>query len=333
MGNYFVTLVHGRPPASEYKELRDARAAVIAGIKVVQENMNALLKTTPPLVTPEAVAEVNTILKDARTWLTKNPNAVLEDYYSKAQDIQSNVEVILDNDKARLFYKTWVDITLVLATKNPALTTDQRNALTVLLEEERTWYRENAKKADSIQFADQLVTAQQKVIDYIGNPELSKQYTQKPPDDIKKVVEQVEENKDKLKQEEEAESTTFTYSKAASVVYDTASNTFFKLILGVMSIIGAVLAANMAIGRKPAYRVLFFIWAAIPLYSWIALLYALYVRIRYGPFRIYGVLPISVEPASTRLGRLLWWPFLYIPDQEAADSRDRWDKALTEMVA
>jgi hypothetical protein len=334
MGNGLVTLIHGRPPASEYKEQREARAAVFAGLKVTQEQMNTLLNNKPSLVTPDAVAQVNQILKDERAWLTKNPNAALEQYYAKSQDIQGQVIEILETDKARLVYRTWVEGVLVLATRNPQLTNEQRKALETLLAEERIWYKESVKtKADSIEYADRFVQAQQKVLDYLGNPELAAQYTQKPPGTMKEAVKAADKSKVQIKEQQEVEDNTFTYSKAASVVYSTASSVVFRLILGLMSIIAAVLAANMAIGRKPAYRVLFFIWAALPLYSWIALLYGLYVRIRYGPFRIYGVLPISVEPASTRLGRLLWWPFVYIPDQEAADARDRWATALGEMVA
>lgn len=333
MGNYLVTLVHGRPPATEYKELRDARAAVFAGLKATQEQMNGLLNNKPPLVTPEAVAQVNQVIKEQRAWLTKNPNATLEDYYAKAQDIQGRVAEILETDKARLIYRTWVEGALVLATRNPVLNAEQTKALNILLEQERVWYKENVKKADSLEYADRLVQAQEKVIEYIGNPELAAQYTQKPPETMKDAVKNAEESKVQLKEEEAVDENTFTYTKAANVVYSTASSVVFRLILGLMSIVGAILAANLAIGRKPAYRVLFFIWAFIPLYSWIALLYSLYVRIRYGPFRIYGVLPLSVEPASTRLGRLMWWPFFYIPDQQAADARDRWANALTEMVA
>jgi len=33
---------------------------------------------------------------------------------------------------------------------------------------------------------------------------------------------------------------------------------------------------------------------------------------------MYAILPISIEPASTRLGQFLWYPFYYVPDVEQA---------------
>ena len=91
-------------------------------------------------------------------------------------------------------------------------------------------------------------------------------------------------------------------------------------------------AANFAIGRVPAYRVLYFLYGCIPIFTPLVLLYTIYKRIKDGRIPVYTMLPISIDPATTRLGRLLWRPFYWIPDQQAIDAFKHFNDSLLSQV-
>ena len=92
-------------------------------------------------------------------------------------------------------------------------------------------------------------------------------------------------------------------------------------------------AANFAIGRVPAYRVLYFIWGALPPFAPFVLLYAIYKRLREGRLPIYAMLPLSIEPATTRFGKYLWYPFYWVPDAEAKSAYTAFQASLAETMS
>jgi hypothetical protein len=100
----------------------------------------------------------------------------------------------------------------------------------------------------------------------------------------------------------------------AYTIKDTALKTFFGLLLFAICILGGSLAANQAIGRSRPYRILYFIYGIIPIFMPIVILYSIYSRLRFGPIPYYAILPLTIEPATTRLGRILNFPFYWIPD-------------------
>ena len=46
----------------------------------------------------------------------------------------------------------------------------------------------------------------------------------------------------------------------------------------------------------------------------------------------YGILPISTEPATTRLGKIVWYPFFYIGDQFEEKSKADFGESLTKIA-
>jgi hypothetical protein len=117
-----------------------------------------------------------------------------------------------------------------------------------------------------------------------------------------------------------------------SVIWKTAMSVFFSLLVIGLCIMAGSFAANMAIGRDPPYRVLYFLYGAIPIFAPFVLLYGIYKRLRYGPFTIYSILPVSIEPATTRLGKILWFPFYWIPDEKSIAEYDLYRKAVEAAI-
>jgi hypothetical protein len=64
----------------------------------------------------------------------------------------------------------------------------------------------------------------------------------------------------------------------------------------------------------------------------VSILTAIIKRIKDGPLHLYGILPTSIEPGSTRLGRLLWYPFYWQPDQAALDAYETFQKNLVSAA-
>lgn len=91
---------------------------------------------------------------------------------------------------------------------------------------------------------------------------------------------------------------------------------FWSLIIFFLILMGGSIASNMAIGREWYYRVFFFIFGCNPYLTPIIYAYAALQALKGKSVRYYGVLPTSTDPAKTRLGKIIWWPFYYEADQE-----------------
>jgi hypothetical protein len=113
---------------------------------------------------------------------------------------------------------------------------------------------------------------------------------------------------------------------------DIALKVFFSLLLVAVCIVSGSLAANAAIGRHTGYRVLYFIYGCIPFFVPFIIFYTIYRRISEGPLPYYGILPVSLEAATTTLGKYLWWPFYWIPDHLSVEETDTFQKALEAIT-
>jgi len=119
-----------------------------------------------------------------------------------------------------------------------------------------------------------------------------------------------------------------TPASAPAVITSTASQAFNILFLILLVLLGGSFAANLAIGRTIPYRILYFLYGCIPFFSPFVILYVIYLRIRYGPVPLYGIFPLSTESATTRLGKLLWYPFYWIPDTTSDELKVLFEKSL-----
>jgi hypothetical protein len=116
-------------------------------------------------------------------------------------------------------------------------------------------------------------------------------------------------------------------------VLNTCIQTFAWLFVIAFLLMCGSFAANFAIGRVPSYRILYFIWGALPPFAPFVLLYAIYKRLHDGRLPIYAILPLSIEPATTRFGKYLWYPFYWVPDKEATSAYTAFQASLVETMS
>ena len=64
----------------------------------------------------------------------------------------------------------------------------------------------------------------------------------------------------------------------------------------------------------------------------IVLLYTMFTRMRYGPIPYYAILPLTIEPATTRLGRILNFPFYWIPDDTSRELTKNFINMVEKIV-
>jgi ABC-type sugar transport system permease subunit len=98
--------------------------------------------------------------------------------------------------------------------------------------------------------------------------------------------------------------------------------TFFSIIgivlLFFLCILAGSLAANDAIGRSATIRTLYFIYAALPIFTPFVLVYYIY-RYFKGTYPLYyNMLPLTTSPGSSWLVQCLKWAFYYVPDANSA---------------
>ncbi len=112
-------------------------------------------------------------------------------------------------------------------------------------------------------------------------------------------------------------------------------STFFSILIFVLifflCILAGSLAANDAIGRSAAIRVVYFLYAAFPIFTPFVLGYYIY-RYFKGTYPLYyNMLPLTSSPGESWIVQLLKWPFYYVPDANSefqAEQFIRLGKAL-----
>jgi hypothetical protein len=112
-------------------------------------------------------------------------------------------------------------------------------------------------------------------------------------------------------------------------------STFFSILTFVLifflCILAGSLAANDAIGRSAAIRVVYFLYAAFPIFTPFVLGYYIY-RYYKGTYPLYyNMLPLTSSPGASWIIQLLKWPFYYVPDTNSeyqAEQFIRLGKAL-----
>ena len=95
-------------------------------------------------------------------------------------------------------------------------------------------------------------------------------------------------------------------------------STFFGILIFVfiffLCILAGSLAANDAIGRSPAIRVVSFLYAVFPIFSPFVLGYYIY-RYYKGTYPLYyNMLPLTTSPGTNWIIQVLKWPFYYVKD-------------------
>jgi hypothetical protein len=224
---------------------------------------------------------------------------------------------------------------------------DFKNLLKIYL----TWFKANALTATPSEFQKELGSKQKEVeVLYKNDPKIGEKFQviskQFPNFNSLKIQEIVKLTTDSLNKIglpsptqtssearnmiklENMAAEANTPASATGIIMSTASQAFGTLFLIFLIVLGGSFAANLAIGRTVPYRVLYFLYGCIPFFSPFIILYVIYLRIRYGPVPLYGILPLSTEPATSRLGKILWYAFYWIPDGKSKELEEQFLKSL-----
>jgi hypothetical protein len=302
------------------EELRSKRQEYLDYLSTQQTNTNADVNKNA--LTPESGTAILNVIKVAQDWLTANPNADLNTVLANREKTNVEIRRIMDTDRPKNTLTNYFTLLPSIAKQGEQkqiLKAEAVPKLDAIAKEKKEWFTKNKATATRIDFDTQAGDLTKKIQQAIGdsagidfvNAELKK-VENLSPENLNK---QLQKNERSLQSAQDQE---IDLGKGAQQAINTATTTVLSLLLIGFCILCGSLAANLAMGRAPAYRVLYFLWGCFPLFAPIVFLYTLYRRIRFGRIPMYAILPVSIEPATTRFSRFLWYPFYYVPDVEAA---------------
>ena len=334
-------------------KIQAERKAYYDDIKAFQTKVSDDLKQDK--ISPETGVELNALIKTSQEWLTNNPNATYLEVNNKHVNFPKLYEPIYErevpqNQLLSLIYalqaifdgfssKLEDDKKLSSSQKSDWIT--MINSVKPVLDNELKWYQNNPGK-DGIIYTQQHDTLITKIVNITtildtkmnfsgadsvsGYVKLNGKKEKNPSPWLMK--DQVSKNKatrDALAAQQ------YNNTKLVAESTSIALSIFGSFILIAIIIYGASLAANLAIGRDIYYRIFYFIFACNPVITPIVFAYTALMALKGNPIPYYGILPISTEPATTRLGKILWYPFFYIGDQFEVKSKADFVAHLTAV--
>jgi len=306
---------------------------IIAALRKARSEYNDYLTTTSTnstadvnanRLTPESGQAILTQIQNANTWLKNNPNALLTEIYSN-RDATTNE--ILRISKTDLPKKALGNVLIAMpavlgdAVQKQLITQAQSTTLLSFKTTEQAWLTKNGPTATEIDFNQEQLKINNKLSEVIGNAN-AVQYIQDQLDKVKtgtpsQVLQQTLEAQQKQKAEHDRN---IDYGEGLTTATSSALKIFGYLFTITMCILCGSLAANFSIGRLPMYRILYFLWGSVPMFAPLVAIYTFFRRINEGPLPYYGILPISTEPAISRIGKILWFPFYWIPDDKSVNA-------------
>jgi hypothetical protein len=327
-----IRLFKEKKSPEEIQALRNVRQLYYT---FIAESTKAVLSSTKAnMLTPETASEISKLLLKDKSWLQANPSVDVDDIGSRYDTLVSNIKDLLDNDKPKIAFKNGLKlygIAIRAQNQQGLFTPAQYTKLKEILKEEEDWYTQNVTKATELDYLTEGQTLHDKILEVGLHPDtitdVKKETENKSQNDIEKTL---LEKETKLKQKENNQ---VNLQKGAAIVTSTATSVFLNFIMIVLLILSGSFAANLAIGRAPIYRIFYFLYGVIPFFAPFVYAYVLYRRIRFGPIPIYAILPISIEPAVTRFGKYLWYPFYWVPDHQSVNAYSEFYTSLNTMVA
>jgi hypothetical protein len=331
MGN----IISGKKENPEdIKQVRQARTEFQNYLSQIQKNTST--DVNAKRLTPESGASILSEVKKGFDWLQKNPNANYSNVLAKYDAITAEIKRISGTDKPKRELKNTFIALKPFATKlleEKRIDEAQEVKLKRLAEDEEKWYNKNSKTATEIDFSQEQLKINDTIISIIPDSNIRSLLTTEinnikdlSTGDLASLIAKAEAD---IKQKKDKE---VNVKEGVNVILSTALKVFLILILVAFCLMAGSLAANYAIGREPMYRIFYFIYGSIPLFSPLVYLYFMYKRLYEGPFSYYGFLPISTEPAITRLGKLVMYPFYWMPDHDSISAVDAFQKSVKDAT-
>jgi hypothetical protein len=288
-------------------------------------------------VTPEGAKKIFNQIKLSQTWLASNPNANINEILAKRDEITAEANRVLKVDMTLGYIYNGIIASPIIIRKaidKKIIDSDKGAKLTALLNDIKTWYDTNKDTLIPIDLQTKYREITNTFITIVPDQK-AHIFFESELQPI--VIQSTSDARDRIAKEEAS----LNRFKAANVDVNEGINTILevtiKTVVGLFTtavlIMCGSFAANFAIGRVPAYRALYFIWGALPPFAPFVLLYAIYRRLHDGRLPIYAILPLSIEPATTRLGKFLWYPFFWVPDAEAKSAYSAFQASLAETMS
>ena len=266
------------------------------------------------------LATVKKLSDDAGKYLTDNPNATAEQIEQYQNNFLGQVGPgFADADKIvqqfgvfRTFYPALG--TKLLAEKQ--INASQKKQLDELGKEFGTYYdKVNASPTkytieDIQKMNDEFKTKAAKLTQ--DNKELQGQEPEKVSVQEAKAVEQTAEKID------EADKAEFSLKRMLSKIGSTAVQVFFGFLILVLMLLGGTLAANDAIGRPLAFRILYFIYGCLGFF--VVIPYYIFRYFKDDSPHIYTLLPLTTSASESDIGRFFFAPFTYKEDAFAKEA-------------
>jgi hypothetical protein len=318
----------------ELEKLRQVRTDYQNTLSQIQKNTTANVNNKN--TTPETGQKMLELLQGAQDWLAKNPNASISEVLAHKDATEVEWRRLDDTDTYKRLFRNIVNALPVISNDlqmKKKIDSTQQTKLNALAVQGNKWYKKKGETATPIEFDLEIrklldtittIVPDNDIRNYI-KAELDKA-AMMPSEELAGNIDAAEKSLKKRKGQQ------VSVSEGISVIWKTAMSVFFSMLVISLCIMAGSFAANMAIGRDPPYRILYFLYGAIPTFAPFVLLYGIYKRMRYGPFTIYSILPVSIEPATTRLGKILWFPFYWIPDEKAIAEYDLYRKAVEAAI-
>jgi len=318
----------------ELNAVRKARTEYQDYLVSIQTNSNSDVKNN--VITPETGISINNQIQSAYDWLKKNPNATINEVLSNKDSTTTEIQRLLTTDlPKRKFYNSIIALPTILNDLEAKKQIDKKQILDFenIIHSNTKWYEKHKKTATQIDFDQEMLKLKTNISKHFKDAKIVS-YIQSQLEFAQQLSNSaLESNLNKKdKKNQKLIDQTINLQSNINNMFSTAIKIFFTLVIIVLCMLSGSYAANLAIGRVPAYRILYFIYGCIPLFVPFILIYAIYTRIRDGRIPSYTILPLSIEPATTRLGRFLWKPFYWIPDQHAIDSFKKFQDLLSLQV-
>ena len=331
-----MSFIFGRQQTpEENKENRQQRKTYLDYLTTTKTNVET--DVNKQAITPESGQAVLKKIQEGETWLEKHPNANFNEITANQDAVTLEISRILKTDKPKRVIKNIILALPVIAAEGKQqkiLTAEQGEVLKEIAANTDKWYKKQSESATEIEFAQE----QMKIKDTIQSGLVQQDAVKYVQDKLTPAVNQNTSTLESQIANQEAsilavQSQNVDVKEGASVGISTAKKVFIGLILTFFFLMCGSFAANFAIGRPPAYRVLYFCYGAFPLFAPIVLMYAIYKRLRYGSFPLYSALPIAIEPATSRIGQWIYNPLFYwIPDHNSIQAMKEYTESLSKAV-
>ena len=278
-----------------------------------QDNLSKL--SSNPNVSKSSVKELQTLIDGMTKYLTDNPEASPSDYSDKYIQFTDNVKAAIA--KSDLIIRINAVLTLYTASISDAdskkqLQAAKKKELEDKLAEMKTIV-DGAEKRSQSDLQSSFEQWNKEYVERLKTAGIAVSAAKDP----KAIEQQAKEKEQEVQARKENERKQFSFSRFAGRVSSTAGSVVSSLLYVMICLVMGMLAANDAVGREPAYRILYFFYGFI--FAPFLIFYYFYRWYQGTAPKIYTLLPYTQTNAETSIGRFFLFPFYYQEDKVARD--------------